>query len=117
MSGRRFADKLINKTDTTKADIGFWAGFQKACDLFQLALAVEFGFGYERQVRLSEAIKELDQKYGKAWICTDPESDWAQEQIDAVLKRACGDKFIPFRERNDCVQQETYGKKGKKGQR
>lgn len=93
-------------------DIGFNAGFQAATDLWMLALAQE-GFGPGRMQRTARRVMELYRELGHAWR-NEPESDYAQEQIDRVLKPLCGEEFVPFRERNEWVRKLKYGKGAKK---
>lgn len=107
--GKNFAQRVNGAIDQA-LDIGFRAGYQKAADLFLVALASEFGFGEDRVTRLSGTVEKLDNQYGNAWRLDD-ESDWSQKEIDGVLKRVCGDKFVPFYDRNDAVKKITYGKK------
>ena len=107
--GKNFAQRMNGAIDQA-LDIGFRAGYQKAADLFLVAVAVEFGFGEDRVARLSDRVNKLDQIYGNAWRIDD-ESDWSQSQIDGILKCVCGDKFVPFYERNYAVKKISYGKK------
>lgn len=88
-------------------DIGFDAGVQKCCDLFLVALAQSEGFGEARIRRVCEAVRALEREYGKAWR-NEPESDWAQEQIDRVLRGVCGADFAPFGERNMWLRKLRY---------
>lgn len=96
----------------TNLDIGFNAGFQAATDLWMLALAQE-GFGPGRMWRTAHGVAQLYREFGHAWR-NEPESDYAQEQIDRVLKPLCGEEFVPFRERNEWVRKLKYGKGAKK---
>lgn len=93
-------------------DIGFNAGFQAATDLWMLALAQE-GFGPGRMQRTAHGVAQLYRELGHAWR-NEPESDYAQEQIDRVLKPLCGEAFVPFRERNEWVRKLKYVKGAKK---
>lgn len=90
----------------TNLDIGFSAGFQAATDLWMLALAQE-GFGPGRMQRTALRVMDLYCELGHAWR-NEPESDYAQEQIDRVLKPLCGAEFVPFRERNEWVRKLKY---------
>ena len=93
-------------------DIGFRSGFQAATDLWMLALAQE-GFGPGRMQRTAHGVAQLYRELGHAWR-NEPESDYAQEQIDRVLEPLCGEEFVPFRERNEWVRKLKYGKGAKK---
>ena len=106
MSGKGYAQRMFMER-AKFLDIGVEAGFQKAADLFMSALVTEFGFGETKVMRLKETVERLDKEYGKAWL-NETESGWAQEQIDAVLKHVSGDQFVPFRQRNQYIQQFNY---------
>lgn len=106
MSGKNYAQRMFMER-AKFLDIGVEAGFQKSADLFLAALVLEFGFGETKAKRLKETVEMLDREYGNAWQ-TDNESDWAQEQIDAIIKRASGDQFVPFPKRNPWVLQFNY---------
>ena len=95
-------------------DIAFRSGFQCACDIWPLAMAQSEGMGPVPIARISDTFDALYKKYGKAWLPTDPEADWMQEQIDAALKRLYPDRFVPFYKRNPYVRPVNYGKKGVK---
>ena len=86
----------------TNLDIGFNAEFQAATDLWMVALAQE-GFGPGRMQRTARRVMEPYRELGHAWR-NEPESDYAQEQIDRVLKPLCSEAFVPFRERNAWVR-------------
>ena len=73
-----------------------------------LALAQE-GFGPGRMQRTAHGVAQLYRELGHAWR-NEPESDYAQEQIDRVLEPLCGGEFVPFRERNEWVRKLKYGK-------
>lgn len=97
----------LDRIARQNAEIGFDAGIQKCCDLFLVALAQSEGFGEARIRRVCEAVQALDQEYGLAWR-NEPESDWAQEQIDRVLRGVCGEEFTPFAERNCWLRKLRY---------
>lgn len=89
-------------------EIGVEAGMQKAADLFCAALALE-GYGEERLLRITSRALELDQEFDGAYGCG-PEADWLQERLDAILRKACGEHFTPFRERNKHIREFNYKK-------
>ena len=82
-----FAQRL-KETLQTGLDIGFKAGVQKGCDLWMAALAQE-GFGAERMIRMYERVEAINNELGIAWMC-EPESDYAQEQLDRIWSRSAG---------------------------
>ena len=106
-----YMDRLTRATQEAQ-QMGVRAGYQMAADLFCAALHLQYGFGRDRLIRLSECVAELNTEYGKAWRC-EPDSDAAQEHIDRVLREACGDRFVPFGVRNDSVKKFNYGGKRK----
>ena len=89
-------------------EIGVEAGMQKVSDMFLAALAQE-GFGEERLYRLACRVSELDTEFDGAYGCG-PEADWLQERLDAILRKACGAHFVPFRERNPHIREFNYKK-------
>ena len=106
-----FAQRL-KETLQTGLDIGFKAGVQKGCDLWMAALAQE-GFGAERMIRMYERVEAINNELGIAWMC-EPESDYAQEQLDRILEPVCGDRFPPFHDRNPDVKQFNYKRRERK---
>ena len=52
---------------------------------------------------------ELTCRFCGAYGCG-PEADWFQERLDAILRRACGAHFVPFRERNPHIKEFNYKK-------
>lgn len=106
-----FAQRL-KETLQTGLDTGFKAGVQKGCDLWMAALAQE-GFGAERMMRIYDRVEELNKELGIAWMC-EPESDYAQEQLDRILEPVCGDRFTPFHARNPDVKQFNYKRRTRK---
>ncbi len=111
--GRTFAQKM-NEQINEAQEIAFQTGYQCACDIWSIAIAQTIGVGSVRMLRISEAFDKLYRQYGKAWMSSDPEADWMQEQIDAELKRLYPDNFVPFYERNPFVRRVKYGKGKKK---
>lgn len=57
-------------------------------------------------------VMELDSEYGDAWTDGN-EADYKQEQIDRILKKAFGEKFESFFERNPYIKKANYAGKGK----
>ena len=110
--GKNFAYQMQYKINEAQ-EIAFRTGYQCACDLWSIAIAQVLGVGSGRMLKLSEAFDQLYKEYGKAWMSSDPEADWMQEQIDAELKRLYPDNFVTFYERNPFVRKTRYGK-GKK---
>ena len=101
----------LKETLRTGLDTGFKAGVQKGCDLWMAALAQE-GFGAERMMRLYARVEQINNELGIAWMC-EPESDYAQEQLDRILEPVCGDRFSPFNDRNPDVKQFNYKRRTK----
>ena len=75
------------------------------------ALAQE-GFGAERMIRMYDRVEALNKELGIAWMC-EPESDYAQEQLDRILEPVCGDRFTPFHARNPDVKQFNYKRRAR----
>lgn len=96
------------------ASVGEDVGFQKCADLFFLAL-IEDGWGKKRLERIFVKVHELQREYNDAYKCK-PESDWLQEQMDAKLRKSCGEHFVPFCARNPYIKQFNYHRR-KKGNR
>ena len=95
-------------------DIGFQAGYQCACDIWSIAISESEGTGPVVMARIADKTDEIYKQYGKAWLPSDPEADWMQEQVDARLKHLYPERFAPFYDRNKWVQPVVYGKKGVK---
>ena len=106
--------KRMNSAIEEAQDIAFRSGFQCACDIWALAMAQSEGMGPVPIARVSKKFDESYKAYGKAWLPTDPEADWMQEQIDVELKRLYPENFAPFYDRNPYVKPVNYGKKGVK---
>lgn len=104
-NGLTYAQKLKIARET-ELKIGVDTGFQKAADFFGIALYEE-GFGEQRLERIARRVMELDDEYGDAWTKS-TESDYKQEQIDRVLKKAYGKNFTPFYERNPYIAKFNY---------
>lgn len=103
--------KYIDQLDAVgraAMEIGVEAGMQKVSDMFLAALAQE-GFGEERLYRLACRVSELDTEFDGAYGCG-PEADWLQERLDAILRKACGKYFVPFRDRNPHIREFNYKK-------
>lgn len=101
--------KYIDQLDAVgraAMEIGVDAGMQKSADLFQAALALD-GFGPERLERIVRRAAELGAEFDGAYGCG-PEADWLQERLDAILRKACGENFQPFRERNPHIKEFNY---------
>ena len=103
----KYMDKL-EAVSRASLEIGVEAGMQKAADLFCAALALE-GYGEERLLRITSRALELDQEFDGAYGCGE-EADWLQERLDAILRKACGEHFTPFRERNKHIREFNYKK-------
>lgn len=108
--GLTYAQKLAIARQT-ELTIGVDIGFQKAADFFAIALYEE-GFGPQRQEKIVCRVMELDSEYGDAWTDGN-EADYKQEQIDRILKKAFGEKFESFFERNPYIKKANYAGKGK----
>lgn len=101
----KYVDQL-NAVGRAAMEIGVEAGMQKISDMFLAALALE-GYGEDRLVRLAQRVSELDTEFDGAYGCG-PEADWLQERLDAILRKACGAHFVPFRERNPHIREFNY---------
>lgn len=107
----RYVDQL-DAVGRAAMEIGVEAGMQKVSDMFLAALAQE-GFGAERMIRMYERVEAINNELGIAWMC-EPESDYAQEQLDRILEPVCGNRFTPFRDRNPDVKQFNYKRRERK---
>ena len=103
----RYVDQM-EALSRASLEIGVDAGMQKAADLLQAALALE-GFGPDRLARIVQRASELGAEFDGAYGCG-PEADWLQERLDAILRKACGENFQPFRERNPHIKEFNYKK-------
>lgn len=103
----KYVDQL-DAVGRAAMEIGVEAGMQKISDMFIAALALE-GYGEDRLVRLAQRVSELDAEFDGAYGCG-PEADWLQERLDAILRKACGSHFVPFRERNPHIREFNYKK-------
>lgn len=97
---------------------GVETGFQKAVDMFSIALndPVTMGkdtFGKQRLMNLLNAVAELDYYFTKAYT-EDKEADYLQEQMDSALSKIFDEKFSKFSERYPYITQPDYSK-AKKG--
>jgi hypothetical protein len=101
----KYVDQL-DAVGRAAMEIGVEAGMQKISDMFLAALALE-GYGEDRLVRLAARVSELDSEFDGAYGCG-PEADGLQERLDAILRKACGSHFVPFRERNPHIREFNY---------
>lgn len=85
---------------------------QLMLDTLQITLNEEFGFGYDR-------IKKLTDAWGKTYntfhdaLNGGPEADYYQEKLDGLLRELLKDRqpLIPFRERYPEIKEITYGRR------
>lgn len=102
-----YLDKLDAMLDAG-VELGEEIGMQKCADYFFVALAVR-GFGQDRLKDIFDLVHEVQRDYSGAYRC-DAESDFLQERMDSILRKACGEYFVPFAERNPHIRQYNYRK-------
>lgn len=88
---------------------------QLMLDTLQVTLHNEFGWGYERIVRLTDAWGEVFNHY-RGSCSGGVEADVLQEHLDRCLRDIVKDhmELIPFEERYPDIRKITYDKRGGK---
>ena len=88
---------------------------QLMLDTLQITMHTEFGWGYERIVRLTEAWGEVFDHY-RGSCAGGVEADVLQEHMDRHLKDIVKDhmELIPFELRYPDIRKITYGKGGRR---
>jgi hypothetical protein len=81
-------------------------------DTLQITLHTEFGFGYDRIKRVTEAWGACYKTYHDA-LTGGPEADYYQEHLDRQLLDVLKDRqpLIPFRERYPEIKEIKYERK------
>lgn len=81
-------------------------------DTLQITMHKDFGWGYDKQLRLLEAWEKRRKEYLKAMVPRDPEADVAQEHMDMALTDLIAGRqpLIPFAARYPELKKITYGK-------
>lgn len=79
-------------------------------DTLQITLHKDFGWGYERQVKLLEAWKKRRDEYRDALEPKNKEADVAQEHMDTAIRQIIGGRqeFYPFYERYPDLKKIKY---------
>ena len=86
---------------------------QLMLDTLQVAIHNEFGFGYDRIKKLTDAWGKTYNHYHDALNIKNTEADYLQECLDRELRYILKDKqdVIPFKERYPEIKEITYGSK------
>ena len=86
---------------------------QLMLDTLQIAIHNEFGFGYDRIKKLTDAWGETYNYYHDALNIKNMEADYLQECLDRELRYILKDNqdVIPFKERYPEIKEITYGSK------
>lgn len=81
-------------------------------DTLQITMHKDFGWGYDKQLKLLDAWERRREEYSKAVSPKDPEADVAQEHMDRALEDLISGKqpLIPFAERYPELRKIKYGK-------
>lgn len=90
-------------------DASFRTAQQLMLDTLQITLHTEFGFGYDRILRVTEKWGECFNVYHEALEGTEEADVW-QERLDAALRDVLKDKqeLIPFVKRYPDIKQYSY---------
>lgn len=81
-------------------------------DTLQITLHKDFGWGYDKQLRLLEAWEKRREEYRASLDPKNPESDVAQEHMDMALVSMMAGRqpLIPFYERYPELKKIKYGR-------
>lgn len=104
---QRYADQYAQR----KADIAQRLALQYAIDTLQIAMHQQYGWGYDRIMRLCDAWRDVRQEYMAAVNPSNPEADVMQEHMDRVMAQIISGRqpLLPFAERYPEIRQVTYG--------
>lgn len=107
--------KRQKQRDDIIAETYFRHGYQKCYDLMMIvlrnpAIMKKDTFGPGRIKIISEALRECESVFHDAYTIK-PEADYLQEQMDAILKKAYGEEFVPFEKRYPYMKTHSYDKK------
>lgn len=88
---------------------------QLMLDTLQITLHREFGFGYDRILKVTDEWSELYNFFHDA-LSKNVEADYLQERLDREISDILKDKqpLIPFKERYPDIKQITYEPRRKK---
>ena len=86
---------------------------QLMLDTLQITLHNDFGFGYDRINKMTDAWSKRYNHYHDAMDVKNVEADYLQECLDRELRDILKDKqeIIPFKDRYPEIKEITYGKK------
>ena len=86
---------------------------QLMLDTLQVTLHEEFGWGYDRIKRLTDAWGSCYNHFHSALNIKDVEADYLQEILDRKLRDILKDhqELLPFRERYPEIKEITYERK------
>lgn len=85
-------------------------------DTLQIAIHEEFGFGYDRIIRLTERWEKVRKEYHPAIDPREPLCDVMQEHLQRCFRDICKGRMevIPISERYPYLKEVTYGKRSRK---
>lgn len=82
-------------------------------DTVQVTMAQEFGWGYDRIMRMTLAWQQIYDEFKPALNSRNAEADYLREKLDRLLQQICDghQDLIPWRERYPDSKEITYGRK------
>ena len=107
------AQKEDEKEKTVDTALGIMKQFMM--DTVQVAMGQEFGWGYDRIMRMTLAWQQIYDEFKPALNSRNAEADYLREKLDRLLQQICEghQDLIPWRERYPETKEITYGRKKK----